>query len=1126
MRVGFSFRRRKLYLIFVSTIKAMKRSAEPVLGIPVKVGDEPDAKRVLALRYMPFSLEQHLTTLPWIEVSNYTLRKDGTGIDVKLKALKHGKQSSTNLFVYQVIRRDIKGTDKYHDKAYFLEAWNLGDTGEQIDGFVTPASWFAADRIEDRNATAKIEATAWIVQSKLSLKAQGFRKSRDGIDPAGNTWFTDLSVDNPQLPPPNTPYLVRDVEMLHRRGKLTVDEDRGYFVDLADGKSKRTYELNPDRVREIAPKPPVKKRKGDPFNKHYKGSGRGMSFYEVHPVFGTRQRGAGLPESAVSVLRHLVHKYGLPAVNQFFTNMTDYNRLEMFPGVTEKPGNASMEMKFMGELARQHGMGAAKASSKWLPVDHTVGESAKQVVLAGSGQPAVRPGFHRMSNFEIMPNAEQTGDGLPSMLLHTMFAASLSAPDTTNALVPQIQQGMADVFAQAFDMNKASADLYMATGLKPNDPILQEDSDTDADVSTDDDNEDDNEISVEESYKRAPALRRLMDTVKERKNVAQSPSTPTRVQGATLDWKSHLQKQGIASAPMQDTIVASAPKVEVALSSSNNTTVENSPAPIENLSQTFPNTTRKFHLSQPVSRPMLPNFTISMPDLTFATSIAQEGFRNLFGARDDAFTDPAFGSVAGEGHLLQFLTPFGALGGIYYAQRIGQRILIKLRQSNLGTVIDRNTGEPRAISTAERELFRFVLGGKSLSTTGVLVRSLAIAAPLAFVAYRSLMVACAGMFGNEAADETVAEAATTFAEYVSQAEGARMRDFTQNLQDGANLVSQAATFASDPSLQSAKDVGQAAMSTKPVRDKTIDRLVGLGMFLVDAALDEVPGYNLMERLVGGDPVAEALKVAAHGGLTEQQSANVDITNDALQQSMYAFPERVFQDEPENAVALSDGSYASAQVPSIGQRYNMEASGARDFIEVLNILAQTGVGVSSGIMHAVQRADQVNRGVVAQFETNPKTQVLGQWLRQQNRWVRLYTMVFDAHPDQEAGAYFALVSDTIRSIREQKVARNALMPGPSEQVQALESVSTRDVFVAVNEQIDSVPEYSHLKRYKARIPALVASRTYELTTSAIDASVRAVRDFKEATLAFAISSYATLPQLGQSQPKYSVSDVMW
>ena len=66
---------------------------------------------------------------------------------------------------------------------------------------------------------------------------------------------------------------------------------------------------------------------------------------------------------------------------------------------------------------------------------------------------------------------------------------------------------MADVFAQPFDMNKASADLYMATGLKPNDPILQEDSDTDADMSTDnDDTQDDKTISVEESHKRSPAF--------------------------------------------------------------------------------------------------------------------------------------------------------------------------------------------------------------------------------------------------------------------------------------------------------------------------------------------------------------------------------------------------------------------------------------------------------------------------------------------------------------------------------------------------------------------------------------------------------------------------------------------
>ena len=120
-----------------------------------------------------------------------------------------------------------------------------GDKGEQIDGFVTPDTWFRADRIEDRKATAIVKATAWIVQSKLSLKDQGFRQSISGKDPAGNTWFT-YSL---QQPPANTPYIVRHVTMLHRRGTLMpVREGRGYFVDLDDGTSKRTFELNPDSM--------------------------------------------------------------------------------------------------------------------------------------------------------------------------------------------------------------------------------------------------------------------------------------------------------------------------------------------------------------------------------------------------------------------------------------------------------------------------------------------------------------------------------------------------------------------------------------------------------------------------------------------------------------------------------------------------------------------------------------------------------------------------------------------------------------------------------------------------------------------------------------------------------------
>ena len=43
-------------------------------------------------------------------------------------------------------------------------------------------------------------------------------------------------------------------------------------------------------------------------------------------------------------------------------------------------------------------------------------------------------------------------------------------------------------------MNKASADLYMATGLNPNDPILQEDMDEDDD---DDDEYDDDDGDID-----------------------------------------------------------------------------------------------------------------------------------------------------------------------------------------------------------------------------------------------------------------------------------------------------------------------------------------------------------------------------------------------------------------------------------------------------------------------------------------------------------------------------------------------------------------------------------------------------------------------------------------------------
>ena len=81
--------------------------------------------------------------------------------------------------------------------------------------------------------------------------------------------------------------------------------------------------------------------------------------------------------------------------------MANYDKLSQFPG------NAGREMSLMHELARQHGMGLPKNR---VTVPHTAGAS-EQFVLAGSGQRAPLPGYHRMSTGEHMRNDDQTGGG-------------------------------------------------------------------------------------------------------------------------------------------------------------------------------------------------------------------------------------------------------------------------------------------------------------------------------------------------------------------------------------------------------------------------------------------------------------------------------------------------------------------------------------------------------------------------------------------------------------------------------------------------------------------------------------------------------------------------------------------
>ena len=41
----------------------------------------------------------------------------------------------------------------------------------------------------------------------------------------------------------------------------------------------------------------------------------------------------GLPESAASVLKHLLYRYGAPAVNRWLRNWTNFSHHEQFPGI-------------------------------------------------------------------------------------------------------------------------------------------------------------------------------------------------------------------------------------------------------------------------------------------------------------------------------------------------------------------------------------------------------------------------------------------------------------------------------------------------------------------------------------------------------------------------------------------------------------------------------------------------------------------------------------------------------------------------------------------------------------------------------------------------------------------------
>ena len=114
-------------------------------------------------------------------------------------------------------------------------------------------------------------------------------------------------------------------------------------------------------------------------------------------------------------------------------------------------------------------------------VPHTVGAN-DQFVIAGSGQSAPPPGYHRMSTGEIMPNDVEQHGGAPFMFAP---GAEISATpvDTgavmnTDGIAPGIMGSVAGALAAAMGMSttpEGRVALANTGVLAPDDPIFDED---------------------------------------------------------------------------------------------------------------------------------------------------------------------------------------------------------------------------------------------------------------------------------------------------------------------------------------------------------------------------------------------------------------------------------------------------------------------------------------------------------------------------------------------------------------------------------------------------------------------------------------------------------------------------
>jgi hypothetical protein len=860
----------------------------------------------------------------------------------------------------------------------------------------------ARDTARKRKADESIAAKKAVVAARKETDAQKQRDARARLK-AGTSGNAYLKFRDEQYARGN--FDVKAITDRYNREKERRRIDARDARDRADDLAFAQQEYDEEMAERTASARAAMERVG-PIPRQQRGDG----YYAIHPVYGTVQHGAGLKESAASVLKHLLYKYGLPAVQHMLTNMANYDRFNQFPG------HAGREMKLMDELARQHGMGLPENR---VEVQHTSGAN-DQFVIAGSGQRAPLPGYHRMSTGEHMRDDEQHG-GAPTLLFgpgDTIQATTVSDAVGNASGLTGVFAGLAGALATAAGVGQTPAGIAalentpmalssvaqaaiddQAPTPAPVPKIVDDDDDAPAPVPKIVDEDDLEDIvdavdaaepaptsSVSDStrttldYARGNAPRGTLIWDADKRTYVPAPSpAPDVAPGTSTTLRMGTIPPDVSYVRYGGTGGIVNPDADSYLQRYSTTRYNPAPTPslpdphhvISNITRASLDYTREVFAS-------LGSVSLKIPGLQFAS---------IPGADDPQFTRMSNGNILGS-----LLNPTGIIGMLAVTQFIGQNILRKLRESNFGAIIDQKTGERRKMTPLEEQYAMFLLGGRKGNTLRNHIRALlygvtavgAVATPAAMLGYKVITGLLAMASPEWAQSNSNLDAfVNVFSWFTAYGQASSTDAMTQgaaNLNAVQQMMSESASYADRASAVSKSSIGLRVVDR--VAMYVARNTLGLGVLGAEV-FSEVSQSTVRGD---GNPLAgmtemDKLGIQASGSTLESMSSIVDMGG-----------------------AGNIGMQASLPDRPIGA----------DLVASMASMVEDAGGVFAAMGDAVlQAADETERlGTIELAKANPQTQMLARWLKTQHFMQRWLGMSFGVTFGEDHMEFYALVNELI------------------------------------------------------------------------------------------------------------------